>query len=184
MYGPPTLEAEHLDVSTASLYGIDVKVFFGLGVWGDVAYPVANLGIYVPFLIQAPLLVTNLYWVNGTTITGATTVDMAVYDELASVKLFGTGGVVQAGALIPQATALATAYYLAPGRYWVGIVASNNTTQFRAAIDSASVTQSQKFLGSAEQAIGSAALPAVPTFAAATHPYLPLMGLNASALTL
>lgn len=178
----PSLEREHVSVGTQHSFPYDLQ---GLGV-GQAAmavWPSANLGIFIPLYVRAPFVAQQIDWVNGTVVS-APSMEVALYNEAGTVKLATSGVVTQVGSGVPQAVAISGGLLLGRGRYWMGMVLSNNTSGIMRFTGAAALTDLQKFIGNSETALGSTALPASITFASAAQSYIPMMGLSGLSLAI
>ena len=182
MYSPSILDAEHIFVGTQHSFPDELQGY-GAGQATNAAYPAANLLIAVPLYIRAPFLAQQIAWHNGT-VTGSTSMECSVYNEAGTVKLITSGVVTQSGNGIPQAVTLTGGLYIPRGRYWIALVAGNNTTQFNRFTGAAAAVNMQKLLGTSEQSLGSTALPASLTFGTASNNYIPIMGLSGLVLSI
>lgn len=96
-------------------------------------WPQANITVYYPLLLEAPMLVTKLFWVNGTVVSGNCA--LAVYKTNTTVnnqsaQLFTTGTTAQAGTSAVQKVTLGTPVLLTPGLYQLGLGCDNTTATF------------------------------------------------------
>ncbi len=183
MYTPPILATERSIVSTVTSLAAELGSL-GAGAPASAVWPTALLAIFVPLYVQAPITAQQIWWDNGATITGSTSIECAVYNEAGTTKLITSGVVTHAGVSIPQAVTITGGYYLPRGRYWIGLVCANGTSTFLRFTNAAAVTNLQKLVGTSEQAMGAAALPATITFGTAAQAYIPVMGLTQSTLAI
>ncbi len=134
------------------------------------AWPVANLGIFVPFTLRSPYLVRRLWWVNGASVAGTT--DMGVYTQ-GGARLVSAGPQTQAGTSQVQ-TFTPTAVLLDPGSYYMALSASSTSATYLRWV--ALTARLLQMWGVAQQ--GSVAtLPDPFTLAAIGSTYLPLFGI-------
>jgi hypothetical protein len=137
-----------------------------------VAYPAANLAIYVPFWVQAPYTIRQVFWANGTPIAGTENIDVGVYDA-GKRKIISSGSTLQVNDASTQAVDVADTV-IGPGLYFMAI-ATDSLTQFRSiAMGSLAF---YKTLGAYQEA-SAFSLPTNATFAAPTSDYLPIFGIS------
>ena len=152
----------------------DICSVLSPGAWGagtaSAVYPAANLAIYAPFRIAAPIVVTDLWCVNGATASG--NVDIGIYDG-AGNKIVSAGSTAQSGTSTIQ-TFNITDTLLGGGLFYLAIALDNTTGTFLRFAPSAPVG---RIIGLAQQA-SAFALPATATFATFAQTYLPNMGLS------
>lgn len=103
----------------------------------SVAYESSNAAFYYPIVLPAPCVVRRVWWANGATTTGGATVEAGVYANSGfapGVKLI-SGSATQGTASQVQFVDV-TDTALAPGLYWLALMATSttNTTFFRSDI--------------------------------------------------
>ena len=135
------------------------------------AYPTANQALYVPFCLTRPIIVAQLFWVNGATVSG--NVDAGIY-SVDGVLLVSTGSTAQAGTSVSQVVDI-TDTQLGTGLFYLAIAVDNTTaTLIRGTAGSVARCAA---MGCANQ--GSAfPLPAPATFATIASNYIPVFGLT------
>lgn len=149
------------------------------------AWPAAQLAIYMPMYLSAPFGVASIFWHNAA-INAAALIDAGVYDESGKI-LFQTNTTANAGANLPQS--VAKTYTLPRGRYYIAMAVSTVTTATFQKWTATNVG-TQRMLGILEQALGAAPaagnawLPATATFASATTAatFVPIVGISRLAL--
>jgi hypothetical protein len=135
----------------------------------------ANLALYIPFRISAPLTITQLFLMNGATASG--NVDIGIYDT-AGTRIIATGTTGQVGTNVIQAVNVADTL-IGPGAFYFAL-ALNGTT--------GTVFMSTSFLAAQCQLVGMAQqpsafpLPATATFASCAFTGCPMMGVATQAL--
>lgn len=153
----------------------------------SVAWPTANLAIYFPFYVQAPGYVQQLWWVNGATATG--NVQVGLYDEYFNL-LASTGSVAATGTSAPQAVSMPApsqgmpGFLITTGRYFLAGWASSGSQTFIAWTTAAANTNVNRMLGIGEQVSLTTGLPVLAVPASSARSYIPLIGINYSALTI
>lgn len=90
---------------------------------GSVGTLVANRAYVQPFLLQRPVVVTKLGWINGATVAG--NVDVAIYDNNLDLIL-SCGSTAQSGTNAKQ-TVDVTDTTLRPGIYYMAMAVSDGT---------------------------------------------------------
>ena len=132
---------------------------------------VANLAVYVPFVLATPATVYEWFWLNGT-LTTSYNVDVGIYNlDFTKVQSLGsTVGTTTASVVINTTTW--TDLTLAPGSYYMAF-ASDSTRNFTTSADAAGLYQAA---GIMEQTAFALPSPAVPV--AYTRAFLPMFGMN------
>jgi hypothetical protein len=175
-YSPPDTNWHTHEYGTHQEYPHDLRCLCGGIAAASAAWPTANVALYLPVYIRAPVVVKQIWWENGSTVTGSTSADMAIYNE-AGERLVETGVVTQATVDVPQVTNI-TDLPLAPGRYWLGLVLSNNTSTIRRWTLATDVGNVNKWFNIGQETVTAAQLPTTMTPVACTSVYIPLMGLD------
>lgn len=149
--------------------------------WGlnvaSTAYPAANLALYIPFCIAAPMNVRAVYWGNGTTVGG--NIDVGIYNEDAT-KVVSLGSTARGAVSSTVTTTGLTDTIVGAGRYYMGFLL-DSTANMQAFAPAAGLCES---MGILEQAVGGATLPSPATFAVTTRAYIPVFGIYAQTLAL
>ncbi len=164
----------YLNLSVDDLYAAE-EMALNAGAPASVAYPSANLGLYIPLYVSAPGLAQGLFWQNGTAVAG--NVEVAIYDEDGN-KLASSGVVAAAGVNAPQYVAFVSPVLLVTGRYYIAVMATSGSQQFLAWTTSAAATNVNRMFGIVEQAAVGGGLPAVWTPVTSARSYLPLVGVS------
>jgi hypothetical protein len=94
---------------------------------GSGVFPVANQAYYYPIWLAHAIVVTTLWWQNGTTVAG--NVDCGLYTDN-GVRLVSTGSTAQAGSLALQAVDIADTP-VPGGLVYLAFVASSTSANFR-----------------------------------------------------
>jgi len=153
---------------THDALGLDIQAS-GFSVNGNITW-VANLAIYVPFVLARPKLVAQMFWANAGTVGGNS--DVGVYDEGLN-KIISTGSTANSGTSTLQ-TVNVTDTMLQAGRYWLAL-ASDSSTQIY--LGDSIIARAQDYWGIKQQASGwSSGLLTTPTFAVPAQTLLPLYG--------
>lgn len=101
----------------------------GLGLTVATNWPTANKAYYCRVWIPYPVILKNLWFINGTASSG--NVDTGIYDGKTLAKLASTGSIARTGTTVIQITAISP-LYLPAGEYLFGH-ASDTTTNSRSA---------------------------------------------------
>jgi hypothetical protein len=126
---------------------------------------------YYPIVLCAGCVVRRVWWANGATTTGGATVEVGVYAN----SSYGPGAKLISGSAT-QGTASQVQFAdvtdtsLAPGLYWLALVASTttNTTFFLSSVVSANFEGALKF----QQTGTTLPTAATPVESSSTHAYL------------
>lgn len=168
----PTFESHKPTICTFSAEMLGVCSFLLTGNAGasSAAWPSSNLGIYIPLALRTPYLVKQVFWVNGTSVTG--NVDCGIY-SVGGTLLTSIGPTAQSGTSTIQAVVLSTAILLTPGSYYMALSSSSSSATFNRLSCTAVGGQA---MGSAQQAsVGT--LPATASFASFAQTVIPLIGI-------
>jgi hypothetical protein len=166
----PTISSHDLMRSSFQLPGNSYPASAG--------YPAANLAVYVPFWLEAPVTVYET-WVETGTLTTSNATEIGVYTT-AGTRLFTTATTVATASDCVNSSGM-TDYVLDCGSYYLAF-GCDGTRNFIAGSMALGLYQS---IGCMEQTgLTGAALPATATFAVYTRAYLPLFGLNLRATAL
>jgi hypothetical protein len=138
-----------------------------------VAWPAANLAIYVPFAIPFQFNVRRVFWVNGSNLTG--NADLGVYTRTGA-RLFSTGATARSGASVTQYTTLGTPLLLSPGDYYMALSATTSATGSFIRF-APGILSDVRLVGPLQQTSANP-LPATATYAALGQSYWPLFGLS------
>jgi len=142
---------------------------------GSVAWPAANLAIYIPVLVPVDFPVRRVFWGNGSSTTG--TGCFGIYTP-GGARIYTTGSTAKAGASVLQYVT-PTLFTLPAGCYYFATVMSATTN---AALGSTSVTTALgRMMGLMEEAVGSTTLPATMTPAQWSHTGYNLCGITRGA---
>jgi hypothetical protein len=144
----------------------------GASIQASAAWPLANLGVYVPFTISIPITVYEWWWGNGT-LTTAHNIDFGIYrEDFTKVQSLGpTAGATTASVIVNTTTW--TNLDLAPGAYYMAM-SDDSVRNFFGSSDAAGLYQAS---GCMEQT-GVATLPSPAVPVAYTRAFLPNFGMN------
>ncbi len=135
------------------------------------AWPLANLALYMPFLVGAPITIVKLFWNNGATV-GSNNVDVGVYDSQGN-QLVHSGSTATSGANVLQIVDI-TDTTLLPGVYYVAMSCNGTTDTFGRTNPTAPLA---RICGQYEQT-SAFALSSTATFAASSRSYIPYIGMS------
>lgn len=169
---PKVIEFDNHIITPLSFTSIG-EVFWGSRntIVGSVAWPTANLAIYIPFYIYTPRIITTISWINIT--AGTDSVDVGIYGQDGS-KLVSSGSVLTSGSSAVQ-TADITDTTLNPGFYYMAMAVNGTTATFRFP-SSITAPQAEAF-GIYEQT-SAFNLPSTATFAVSSRTILPIIALS------
>lgn len=139
------------------------------GIPVSAVYPSANLAIYIPFRIQSPINIAQLFWYNGATATG--NVDMGVYSKDGQ-RILSSGTTAQTGTNALQLVDI-TDVRIGAGMYWIALACdSGSSTFFSTTLGAVGLHT----LAGIKQQASAFVLPTTATFADAAQDYFPLFG--------
>lgn len=137
-------------------------------------HPVANLAIFVPFVLAESITVVKLFNMNGS--TAVNNIDVGIYDS-SGTRLVSSGSTVQSGINVIQEFDV-TDTVMGPGLFYLAKASNDQATSFRWVHPSATApTEFLQTLGMAQMATAFP-LPATATLAAIAQNYVPLIGLS------
>jgi hypothetical protein len=140
----------------------------------DATWPVANLALYVPIYVHAPITVSAISWNNG---SPAGNSSAGLYDEGGN-RLVQTGVVAVAGSGAPQSVSVGP-LTIPAGRYWCGMAHSSATTTFRTFNSTLNVgPDANKWFGIGEEATTGTQVPTTMTPSVSARSYIPMLALR------
>lgn len=137
--------------------------------FASAAYPLANLALYVPFAVSAPITILSTVWINGTATGG--NIDVGIYGE-DGTRIVSLGSTARGSASSVIVTTTLTDTTLGPGRYYMAF-AHDGTNNIFGWPPAAGLAEAAGVL---EQQTAFP-LPSSATFAVTTRAYVPYMGL-------
>ncbi len=143
-----------------------------------VAYPAANLALYIPFVLSAPINIQSVFWVNGT-VTGGNC-DVGIYND-DGTKVVTLGSTARGSVSTVITSTGLTDTVVGAGRYYMAFLCDSTANIFAWAPGSGGVCEAYGIL---EQAVGAANLPSPATFTLTTRNYIPVFGIYAQTITL
>ncbi len=132
-------------------------------------WPSANLAIFIPFFLPIRMTLQNLFWTNGTVISG--NVDCGIYTA-DGVRIASTGSTAQTGTSTGQFVSV-TPVSFGPGLYYLSLSVDNVTATIGGGTNGNLALM--KTVGLAEAA-SSFPLPANVTLATISNDFVPLCG--------
>jgi hypothetical protein len=172
VYQPPSLNRPGVVMITPWSYQSlgDVLVAMSQGSPTSQNFVTANLAVFVPFSVPEPVMITKMFWGNGTAVAG--NLDAGIYDE-AGTRLVSTGTTAQAGVSSVQ-VANVTDTVLARGVYYLAFASDTSgiTQKVLAALPAAGIPQSLGLLQMATAFV----LPSSVTYAKYASAFVPLVG--------
>ena len=165
---PPMMEPYFIQGAGGGLF--DNTAF---GAWSTVG---ANTALFLPFELDRPYLVTQLYVINGPTVSG--NIDVGIYSA-DGTRLVSNGSVAQTGGGADQIFNI-TDTLLGRGAFYLAVVLSSGTGELYRYAPTG--TDNYRTWGALTQA-SAFPLPATATFAApAALGYIPICGLTGRSL--
>jgi hypothetical protein len=135
-------------------------------------WPATDLIVYVPLVIAEDCTVLRVWWANGNSTTG--NVNLGLYDASGS-KLWECGSTAQGGGTNRVQFVDITDEAVTAGFYYIALQASSTSTQI---VRTQPTVVNATAAGIYQEAAGSFALPSTAGFAAASHAYIPVFGLD------
>lgn len=165
--------APPLDIPMTTIQSHDGRAMPWGGAGGSNPYPAANMAVYVPFSIGAPVTVYET-WVEAGTLTTSNNVEVGVYDTSGN-RLFTSTMVVAVASVVVNSSGM-TDVVLGAGTYYLAM-GCDGTRNFLGATQAGGQYQA---VGIMEQTgLTGAALPATWTSPAGyTRGTVPIFGLN------
>jgi hypothetical protein len=143
-----------------------VLAAIAIGIPTSIAWPTANLAMFVPVALSEAITVVKMAWMNGATVSG--NVDVGIYDA-AGNRLVSIGSTAQAGVTNSQVVDVADTL-LSAGRYYLGLAMDNITGTMRmSAPDTLGTVKAMGVL----QMAAAFPLPLAAVFAAAANTRVP-----------
>lgn len=135
-------------------------------------WPAANLALFYPFSVSAPITAVKLYSINGNVASG--NIDLGIYDG-AGTRLMSSGTTAQAGTTGAQIIDT-TDYVLAPNvQYYMAMAMDNGTGTTRCWTTAG--TGKFAMMGMAQMATAFP-LPTNATYALVGQAYVPMFGFS------
>lgn len=166
------------------------SIYDGLLAWGiggEIVTQawVANLAMYVPFVISDHIVVQRGVWENGATVAG--NVSIGIYDSEQNCCIDNNGGYAEShtamsGASAAQERAFANNITLEPGLYYMGF-ASDSATATLSTCTLAADASVLRSLGVFEQTSAYPLPTPKATFAACTRTFAPYFALVGRSLS-
>lgn len=142
------------------------------------AWPSANLAIFCPIHVGSPVLVKQLFVLNGATASG--NIDVGLYAS-DGTRITSAGSTAQAGTSAIQAFNI-TDIQIGSGLYYIAVALDNNTGTVEGHTFAITAgANALKTMGLAQQA-SAFALPATATLATITSNLLPWAGLTVNSV--
>jgi hypothetical protein len=127
----------------------------------------ANKILYIPVLLEQSMQITEVWWQNGTTVSG--NVDCGVYTDN-GIRLGNAGTTVQAG--ISAVQSVSTSFLAPRGVLYMALAVSSGTATFYALAD----VGHPDWIGFMLEQSAAPPLPTSAIFATAAGGYLPAFG--------
>ena len=140
-------------------------------VTASVAYPAANLALFIPFTLTKSIVMVKLFAVNGNPCAG--NIDVGIYD-VAGRRIISSGSVAHALINNVQVFDIADTR-IGPGNFYLAVAKDDAVGCLRAGTTFANIAPA--LLGMAQMA-AAFPLPAQAVFAQITGNYVPVIGLS------
>jgi hypothetical protein len=167
-------ESSRLTITTDGVDCLGTPIAVSVASVANIAWPAANRAVYVPFVVNAPIVVVKLMIQNGNVASG--NFDIGIYDDQGD-RLVSSGSTAQSGTAVAQAVDT-TDITLLPGAYYFGVVMDNTTGVIAGLGPAVGICSAAGVLSQST----AFPLPATATFAAAQNAYVPLVALTARTL--
>jgi hypothetical protein len=167
-YSPPATDG---DQTLTVIHALDnIGDAYSFAAPASVAYPLANLAIYVPFSVSEAVTVQEGWVISGTVAGG--NFDIGVYSA-AGVRLTSSGSTARSASAVNNTTAM-TNLDLAPGTRYYMAFSADTTANYIATASVAGLNEAMGILESTTSFV----LPTNPTLSRTTRAYIPHFGLN------
>jgi hypothetical protein len=143
--------------------------------YASAVFPTANKVLYIPIRIPSPVLIQQLYIINGAAVSG--NVDMGVYSR-DGTKLISSGSTAQAGVSVKQQFNV-TDTLIGRGVYYLAVTLDNIVGTLTRAAPAIATLQS---MGLLKETPGGFGLPANATFGTYADAYYPACGILAQSV--
>lgn len=153
-----------------------MTLILGAAPASSVAYPLANLALYVPFSVSEPITAYEGWVVTAATAGG--NFDIGIYSAAGS-RLTSSGATARVVSSINNTTAM-TNYTMLPGLRYYMAFAADSVDLYTARNPAAGLFAACGVL----EATSSYVLPTSPTLAVTTRAYMPMFGLNCYSVSL
>lgn len=156
---PRNQEFNRITISTISPESCGAEIGCFNVAPASAVWPTANTAIFVPFVVNSPIVVVKMGILNGATVSG--NVDVGIYDDQQN-RLISKGSTAQSGVSAVQSFDI-TDTSLLPGIYFMALCVDNVTaTVYRSSL---AITGGPAALGIYNQAVGAVTLPDPAVFA-------------------
>lgn len=134
-------------------------------------YSTANRIFFVPFHIEVPIIVTKLFWCNGTAVSG--NCDIGIYSA-DMTRIVSAGSTAQATISVLQEVDI-TDTAIGPGDFYLAFACDNITATI---LRGSPTATAMRRMGCLQNDAGTVVLPATGSPISPTVSYLPLIGLR------
>lgn len=135
------------------------------------AWPTANRALFVPCWLPSPIVVTQGFFLAGTTSSGANNFDIGIYASDGATRLVSSGSTAQSGSTSVLNVANIADTEVGPGLIYMALALNSTDHVFRGN----PVALFTQAIGMQQQA-AAFALPASATFANPASAYVPVFG--------
>lgn len=159
-------------IHTASIESCGLTSGLNIGsAYISVVYSTANRYFFIPFNLEVSIIVTKLFWCNGTVVSG--NCDIGIY-AMDMTRIVSAGSTAQATVSVLQAVDIADTL-IGPGDFYFAFSMDNITGTI---LRGSPTSMGMKRCGVLQQDGGAVTLPAIATPISPTVSYLPLIGLR------
>lgn len=170
---PKAIEFSRSVISTMDMEsaGYPITQISGIFNTATLAWPAANLAMYIPFTIANTITAVKMFWINGATV-GTDSIDVGIYDSEQN-RLVSIGPTLTSGANAVQIVDI-TDTTLQPGTYYFGFSMSGTTDRFIFASSGAPIPR----LAGVYEQTSAGTLPNPATFAVNSRNIVPFVALT------
>lgn len=162
------IEYQRPTICSADYNSAGGAMYVAGGAWtGTLTWPLANLALYLPFVISVPTTIVKMFWLNLGTV-GTDHVDVGIYDSQGN-RLVSSGSTLTSGASAVQTVDI-TDTLLEPGLYYMAMARDATTDNFSG--NSSTGAPAPRAAGVYEQT-SAFPLPSAATFAGSTRNQMP-----------
>lgn len=158
------------------IHGPALRCFGTAAAPASTTWPTANMAFFIPFYVEMPEQILEIFWVSGTT-PGTTNFDLGIYrdDGTRVVSLGATAAVSTTDIIQPAGGGDIADAVLMRGRYYMAMSSAATTLTVRALSQAVGLFRA---IGMRQMA-SAHPLPATATFASiGTTNFMPIMGLT------
>ncbi len=167
---PSAADYSHSIISIFTEDCIGLELLTAGSGFSTAAWPSANAAILIPFTVAIPTIITQIFWLVGT--SGTDNIDVGIYDSQGN-KIISTGSTALSGTSANQIVDI-TDTTLQKGLYYIAVVMNGTTNTLSAMTPVAGLCRTMGIYSVAT----SFPLPSTITFAGTTLAYIPRVHLT------